>query len=393
VRRRRSPTTRRTRGQSGQRRQEKDKDADADAGPAPITEAQVGPVWAAQKPEPVPAGGAVTALVGATVHTVSGADIPNGVVLVRGGKIAAVGAGLSVPADATRVDLSGKHLYPGMIDANTSLGLVEIGSVKGSVDTAETGRINPDVHVEVAFHPASESIPVTRANGVLLANVVPGGGYLRGTSALMQLDGWTWEEMVEKAPVGMHMSWPRTATPVHGYEAKKSEDDLRKEKIEALKDLDKAVESARAYMKAKDAAGKGDGPRLDVDTRWESMIPLVTGKMPLIVDADNVQQIEDAIAWGEKNKISIVILGGRDAWRVTELLVKKHVPVILGPTLAVPAREDEPYDAAYALPRSCTRPASRSRSRREATSTSASCRTRRGWRRRSACRRTPRCAA
>jgi imidazolonepropionase-like amidohydrolase len=332
----------------------KDKDSkDPDAAPeepAPITEAQVGPVYAAEKPGPVPAEGPVTALVGATVHTVSGAAIPDGVVLIRGGKIAAAGAGVAVPAGATRVDLSGKHVYPSMIDANTSLGLVEIGSVKGSVDTNEVGRINPDIHVEVSFHPASESIPVTRANGILVALVVPGGGYLRGTSALMKLDGWTWEEMIEQAPVGMHVSWPRTATPVHGWEPKKSEDDIRKEKTEALKDLDKAVESARAYQKAKDAAAKGDGPRLDADTRWEAMIPLITGKIPLIAEANDVQQIEDAIAWGEKNKISVIIQGGRDAWRVTELLVKKHVPVILGPTLAVPAREDEPYDTPYAQP-------------------------------------------
>ena len=318
--------------------------------PEPIKEAQVGPVYGPDKPPPVPTEGPVTALVGATIHTVGGADIPNGVVLMRGGKIAAVGAGVTVPPDATRVDLSGKHLYPSMIDADTSLGLVEIGSVKGSVDTNEVGRINPDVHVEVAFHPASESIPVTRANGILLALVVPNGSYLRGTSALMKLDGWTWEEMIEKTPVGMHMSWPRTATPVHGWEPKKSEDDIRKDKTEALKDLDKAVESARAYQKAKEAAAKGDGPRLDVDTRWEAMIPFVTGKIPLIAEANDVQQIEDAIAWGEKNKIPVIIQGGRDAWRVTELLVRKHVPVILGPTLSVPAREDEPYDTCYAQP-------------------------------------------
>jgi imidazolonepropionase-like amidohydrolase len=332
----------------------KNKDAkDTDAAPEtpePIKEAQVGPVNAADRPGAVPSEGPVTALVGATIHTVSGADIPNGVVLMRGGKIAAVGAGVAVPPGAARVDLSGKHLYPSMIDPDTNLGLVEIGSVKGSVDTNEVGRINPDIHVEVAFHPASESIPVTRANGILVALVVPNGSFLRGTSALMKLDGWTWEEALEQARVGMHVSWPRTATPVHGWEPKKSGDDIRKEKTEALKDLDKAVESARAYQKAKEAAGKGDGPRLDVDTRWEAMIPLITGKIPLIAEANDVQQIEDAIAWGEKQKIPVIIQGGRDAWRVTELLVKKHVPVILGPTLAVPAREDEPYDTAYAQP-------------------------------------------
>jgi len=95
------------------------------------------------KPEPPPGTGPVTAFTGATIHTVSGADIPDAVLLVRGGKIAAVGAGIPVPAGATRVDLAGKHLYPSLIDPDTTLGLVEIGSVKGSVDTAETGRSTP----------------------------------------------------------------------------------------------------------------------------------------------------------------------------------------------------------------------------------------------------------
>src|SRR5437867_5725725 len=102
-----------------------------------------------------------------------------------------------------RVDLSGKHLYPSMIDPNSTLGLIEIGSVKGTVDTAETGKINPDIRAEVAVNPSSEAIPVTRASGVLVALTVPQGSLLRGTSALLRLDGWTWEDMTLRTPVGM----------------------------------------------------------------------------------------------------------------------------------------------------------------------------------------------
>ena len=268
--------------------------------------------------------------------------------VVRGGKIAAVGgAGLGVPEGAKRVSLSGKHLFPAMIDPNTMIGLVEIGSVKGTVDTAETGTINPDIRVEVAVNPSSEAIPVTRANGVLFALTVPQGSLLRGTSALLRLDGWTWEEMTLRAPVGMHLTWPRVSVPTGWWEPKKSEEDIRKEKEEALKDLKKAIEAGRAYLKAKRAAAEGKAQPPEMDTKSEAMIPLLEGRIPMIVDANDVRQIKDAVEWAEKEKIPLILSGARDGWRVAELLAKKHVPVILGPVLSVPSREDEPYDTAY----------------------------------------------
>lgn len=322
----------------------------AKAAPAPITEAQVGPVFPPVHPAPVPETGPVTALMGVTVHTVSGAVIPNGVVLIRAGKIAAVGHDLTVSPGATRVDLSGRHLYPSMIDANTQLGIVEINSVKGTVDTTETGKINPDIRVEVAVNAASESIPVTRAGGVLVALTVPQGALLRGTSALLRLDGWTWEEMTLRAPVAMHLAWPSVSVPVNWWEPKKSEEEIRKERDEALKDVKTALAAARAYLKAKRAAERGEAARPEVDSRSEAMIPVLEGKIPFMVEANDVRQIRGAVEWAEKEKISLIVSGGRDAWRVSDLLAKKHVPVVLGPVLSLPAHEDDPYDAAYASP-------------------------------------------
>ena len=318
--------------------------------PPSITEAQVGPLYPPPEPGPVPQTGPATAFVNATVHTVAGADIANGVVLVRGGKIAAVGGRLEIPPGVERVDLSGQHLYPSMIDPNTSLGLTEIGSVKGMVDTAETGKINPDIRVEIAVNPSSEAIPVTRASGVLVASVAPQGALLRGTSALVQLDGWTWEEMTLRAPIAMHVAWPRVSVPVEGKEPRKTEEDIHKEKEEALKDLKNALTAARAYLKAKRAAERGEAMAPEVDSRWEAMIPLLEGRLPLMVEANEVRQIRDAVEWAEKEKLPLILSGGRDAWRVADLLAKKHVPVVLGPVLAVPSREDEPYDVSYAAP-------------------------------------------
>ncbi len=289
----------------------------------------------------------MTALVGATIHTVSGADIPGGTVIVRGGKIAAVGQGIAVPPGAKTVDLEGRHLYPSMIDPATTLGLVEIGSVRGTVDTTEIGRINPDIRVESSVNPSSEAIPVTRSNGVLVALTVPQGALLRGTSALMRLDGWTWEEMTLRAPVGMHLTWPYVKVPTDGREPRKTEEDIRKEKDDSLKDLRTAMAAARAYLKAKQAAAEGRAEAPEVDAKWEAMIPVLQGTLPMIVDAADTRQIRDAVAWAEAEKVPIIISGARDGWRVAELLAKKHVPVILGAVLSLPAREDEPYDAPF----------------------------------------------
>ena len=142
------------------------------------------------------------------MHTVTQGDIANGTVLVDGGRITAVGAGLAVPADATVIDCTGKHVYPGFIAANTQLGLIEIQTIEGSNDTQETGNLNPNIRAEVMFNPDSDLLPVTRLNGVTSALVIPGGGAIHGTSALMHLDGWTQEDMTVRAPVGLHVDWP-----------------------------------------------------------------------------------------------------------------------------------------------------------------------------------------
>jgi hypothetical protein len=148
------------------------------------------------------------ALTGATVHTVSGPTLANATVVMQDGKITAVGAHVPVPAGAKVVPCAGKHVYPGFIDANSVLGLVEVGSVRGTVDNAETGDINPNIRAQVQINPESELIPVVRYNGVTTALVIPRGGTLSGSSGLVHLDGWTHEDMTIAAPVGLHIQWP-----------------------------------------------------------------------------------------------------------------------------------------------------------------------------------------
>jgi imidazolonepropionase-like amidohydrolase len=151
------------------------------------------------------------ALVGGLIHPVDGPDILGGVLVMDGGRITAVGGPETpIPENAQRIDVSGRHVYPGLIAPHSDLGLFEIESVRATRDQAEAGQINPNVKAQVAFNPDSELIPVARANGVLLAVTAPTGGLISGTCAVMQLDGWTWEEMTLRADAGMVVKWPKS---------------------------------------------------------------------------------------------------------------------------------------------------------------------------------------
>src|SRR5262249_5740413 len=153
--------------------------------------------------------------------------------------------------------LQGKHVYPGLVSPCTVLGLVEINSVRGTVDVAETGTINPNVRAEVEINPDSELLPVARANGITSALVVPrvaSGGGIPGTSALVHLDGWTFEDMTVRAPIGLHVQWPNM-TPVHAFFEFRSDEDQKRDRDKTLQAITDAFDDARAYMRATGAEG------------------------------------------------------------------------------------------------------------------------------------------
>ncbi len=285
-------------------------------------------------------------LRGATVHTVSGADLPATDVLLSDGKIAAIGAKLAVPAGATVVDLAGKHLYPGLVSAYTGMGLTEFNSVRGSVDLAETGALNPNARAQPALNADSEHIPVSRSNGILTALSVPlTSGLVAGTSTLIRMDGWTWEDLTLRSAVALHVFWPNLTVnrdpsfPRPAVEQQKAID-------ENLKKIRDAFAAARAYLKAKEGAGKA----IDSDSRWDAMLPALRGELPVFVHANEVKQIESAVRWAKSEKLKITIVGGLDAWRVTDLLKANEVAVIVSPVLALPLRREDPFDAPFANP-------------------------------------------
>ncbi len=288
---------------------------------------------------------AATLFTGAKIHPVSSAPIDNGQLLIDGERIVAVGADLSAQAaGAERVDLSGRWVVPAFIAANTVMGLTEIETVRGSVDVAETGAINPNARAQVAVNPDSDLLPVARANGVLYAHVVPQagqGGVISGQSALIRMHGWTWEEMTVAAPVGVHLMWPSTRLPP--FLPAPMREEAIKGAARSRELIEQAFDDAAAYAKAA-AAGTTGG----TDARWEAMRPVLAGETPLFIHAIDLQQIREALDFTQRRGLKFTLVGGQDAWRVADVLKARAVPVILHTPFELPLRRHESVDAAYA---------------------------------------------
>jgi imidazolonepropionase-like amidohydrolase len=328
------------------------------AAPAAIGLALFAATSVASDEVPAPAQQTPILLTGADVYTLSGDVIPGGQVLFDEGKVVAVGKSVQAPSDVKRIDVTGKRVYPGLFAAGNDLGLTEVRSVKGSVDAQESGDLNPNARAEVAINPDSELIPVARANGVLLNLTAPEGSVIPGSSAVIQLDGWTWEDLTVKAPVAIHLTWPRMAPAARSRRVREGPEEQTKRRDEQLKSLDDAFANARAYLAARKAAAKesGDskanGPRraADFDARWEAMVPLLEGRVPLVVEADELRQIQAAVAFAAREKVKLILFGGYDAPLCADLLKKHDVPVIVNGVHRLPLRPDSPYDEPFTVP-------------------------------------------
>jgi len=294
----------------------------------------------------------VIAIQGGRVYTVSGEVLERGTVLISGGKIAAVGAAVEVPPGATVIDAAGKSVYPGLIDGLTNLGLTEIGSVSGSVDSTETGDVNPHARAWVAVHPHSELIPVARANGVTAALAAPAGGLVSGQSALIRLAGSTPDALTVKTPAAMHVVYP-TGRPAFDitkmfdepalatFEERQKEKKKNQEKD--LRRLTNLLEDAKAYRAAADIPSRA--PK--VDLALEALAPVARGEIPMVIRADAEDDIRAAVAFARARGLKLIVAGGLDAWRCVDAL-KAADAAVLVEVDRLPRREADPYDAAFA---------------------------------------------
>lgn len=312
---------------------------------------------------------------GAFVHPAAGPDLLDATVVIDKGKISQILKGvlvenartsldsntakgivlndqgkmfvLAVPADTTVVNGAGLHLFPGMIDAGTVLGLTEMGSARETHDFAEGGDFQPDLRASIAINPDSELIPVTRANGVTTVVTRPVGSIVAGQSALINLAGWVPREMALVDPLALHVDFPPEApiftgnptAPLIGRAIARKQ---REEKIRRLKLL---FEQALTY----DQSRKQDPAKL-VNPRLESLVPYAHGQKPVILQAYRKQDIEEALKLADELKLRVILSGAIDAWKVAAELKKRDVPVIVGPLMTMPQEIYDPYDAPYACP-------------------------------------------
>jgi imidazolonepropionase-like amidohydrolase len=287
-------------------------------------------------------------LSGATIHTMSGEAIEEGELLFEDGKITAVGKSVKKPKGAIKIELDGKHVYPGMIESHSQMGLTEIAAVKATNDFREQGSMNPNVKALVSVYPDNVVIPVTRANGVLFALTAPTGGLISGKSAVIQLDGWTYEDMSVKPEAAIHINWPSNHLSSR-RRARMTEEEIEKaeeEQHESLHKIRDYFELARAYRDAR----KAKSPNQKYDARLEAMIDVVDGKIPMMIRADRAADIQSAVAFAVEQELKLILLGGYDAELCADLLKRNDVPVIISAVYRLPRRRDDAYDDAYTLP-------------------------------------------
>ena len=290
------------------------------------------------------------AIRNATIYPVTSAPIANGTIVFTNGKITALGANVTVPAGATVIDGSGLSVYPGLIDSGTNVGLVEIDAVAGTVDTAEIGDFNPNAMAAVAINPHTEVIPVTRVNGITHVVSVPEGGIISGQSALVQLAGWTPPEMVVKSPAAMHVRFPRLrSAPLNDVpQDEEAEKELRKNYTKEVDKLRDVLRDAQAYGRAAAArAGDKNVRRFDRDLILEALVPVVEGRVPVVMHASQARDIKAAIEFADEFKLKVILSGGNDVAKMIPELKSRNIPVLLGPILSLPQREDDPYDLLF----------------------------------------------
>lgn len=281
------------------------------------------------------------------LHTVSNGTLVNHSVLIKEGKIAEIAPSIASDPSYEVIDAQGKHVYPGLFDSLSYLGLVEIDSVNATIDNAEVGSLNPNVRANAAFNPDSESIPVARANGILFSLVSPTGGLISGRSAVMQLDGWTWEDMSVRADATMTIQWPRFGNSGgrgRGARGQRDAGANEGEGGERLGPLHEIIRETRAYAAAKSSS------QPTIDLRLEAMIPVIEGKTPVLVQANTAKQIQTAVAFCKQHGLKMILLGGADAMECAQLIKEADIPVVLSGIYRIPNRRDSAYDSVYSLP-------------------------------------------
>lgn len=282
------------------------------------------------------------AITGATIHIGNGSVIQNGTIVFSGGKILSVTANGQAPQDDVIViKAEGKHVYPGFIAPITNLGLTEFESVKATLDFSEIGNFNPHVRSLIAYNTDSKVPPTLRSNGVLIAQITPEGGTISGSSSVVQLDAWNWEDAAIKTDDAMHVTWPAIPRSRGGFGSRQllTPEQLAERKQSAITELEQFFSEAKGYAAISKPAV--------TNTRFAAMKHLFDGKQQLFITADSQKDIVAAVNFAKKFNIKPVIVGGGEAYLITDFLKENGVSVIVKQPHALPNSTDDDVNMPY----------------------------------------------
>ncbi|HEY9220394.1 MAG TPA: amidohydrolase family protein [Lutibacter sp.] len=289
---------------------------------------------------PAPKQTADYSIEGATAHLGNGEIIENSLIMFSSGKITFVGSALmKIARMGTVINANGKHIYPGFIIANSSLGLGEIDAVRATLDDNEIGVMIPHVQSLIAYNAESKVVESVRPNGVLIGQITPRGGVISGTSSIVQFDAWNWEDAAIKVNDGIHLNWPQSFSEGRPWRGEEAGTKPNKEYLKDVENIASFVRAGKNYLNS------SKSPK---NLPYEALEGLFNGSKNLYVHANGVKEITDAINFSKEMEIlKLVIVNGNDAYKIADLLVENNIPVIIERAHRLPNNEDDDYDLPY----------------------------------------------
>ena len=281
------------------------------------------------------------AIVGATAHIGNGEVIENSVIIFENGKIQTVADGSTIRIDRTKTDIinaQGKHVYPGFIIPNSTLGLVEIDAVRATQDSDEVGQMNPNIRSLIAYNTESKIVESMRPNGVLIGQITPKGGRISGTSSIVQFDAWNWEDAAIKVDDGVHLNWPSPYSRGRWWLGEPNVLKPNKNYSNQITELSDFIAASKAYLA---------GDKKSKNLQYEGLAGVLDGSQKLFINVNDEKGITDAVEFAKKNNLQIVIVGGRQAHKVGTLLKQNNIAVILNRVHSRPSSDDEDYDLPF----------------------------------------------
>jgi imidazolonepropionase-like amidohydrolase len=287
-------------------------------------------------------------IMNATAHLGTDSVIQNSVIGIKNGKIILVSDAKTTVDKSTYdevIDATGKNVYPGFIAPNSTLGLSEFESVRATVDLREVGTILPNVRSLIAYNTDSKIIPTVRTNGILTAQITPRGGLVSGTSSIVVLDGWNWEDAAYKIDDGIHINWPRIQSRKYI-----DEDNIYFGPYEKNKDYTRQTDELKKLFADAKAYNETDN-KIETNLRFEAMKGLFDGTKTLYIHSDDVKEIVEAVNFAKQNKLKkVAIVGGRDSWMITDLLKENNIAVVVARVHELPEHPEDDVDQPYKLP-------------------------------------------